>query len=158
MYSRGVKLLFKGFLLIVDTLLSLIEIGASIYLSVIMWNIVKDFRIIGLTLTAYYILQIFVSLVLSSLSNRYGEPLKLIGISILTLALSYFILLLSYIRTLTSIMILAIIPFAIASALYIPNSRYTPKTRLRHGILFSYRIPDIVNRNSIPNHSFNNNS
>ena len=58
---RNMKLLFKDFILIINTLHALIDIGASIYLGVVLWDIVKDFKIIGLIFAAYYILQIFIS-------------------------------------------------------------------------------------------------
>jgi hypothetical protein len=118
---RNMKLLFKDFILIINTLHALIDIGASIYLGVVLWDIVKDFKIIGLIFAAYYILQIFISPFIGSLSDRYRKPVELIGISLITSALSYFILFLGYIYTSILIMCLAVIPFAIVSILYIPN-------------------------------------
>jgi MFS family permease len=115
------KLLFKDFILIINTLHALIDIGASIYLGVVLWDIVKDFKIIELIFAAYYILQIFISPFVGSLSDRYRKPVELIGISLITSALSYFILFLGYIYTSILIMCLAVIPFAIAPILYIPN-------------------------------------
>ena len=118
---RNMRLLFKDFILIINTLHALIDIGASIYLGVVLWDIVKDFKIIGLIFAAYYILQIFISPFAGSLSDRYSKPVELIGISLITSALSYFILFLGYIYTSIPIMCLAVIPFAIAPILYIPN-------------------------------------
>lgn len=118
---RNMKLLFKDFILIINTLHALIDIGASIYLGVVLWDIVKDFKIIELIFAAYYILQIFISPFVGSLSDRYRKPVELIGISLITSALSYFILFLGYIYTSILIMCLAVIPFAIAPILYIPN-------------------------------------
>lgn len=89
------------------------------YISVILWDLLEDFAIVGLALSATSLVNLILSPVMGYVSDRISSPLKLIGVSLCIMAVSYFMLSLSYIYV--PLAFVALVLSGIVPSIFTPN-------------------------------------
>jgi len=116
---KRIKLVMLDPVLLILSLTQLIEVGISVYISVILWNLLKDFSIVGLALSIGPFMNLILSPIIGRMSDKVFKPLTLMGISLCVLALSYITLSLSYIHTF--LVFIALVLSGITPSIFIPN-------------------------------------
>jgi hypothetical protein len=116
---KRIKLVMLDPVLLILSLTQLIEVGISVYISVILWNLLKDFSIVGLALSIGSFMNLILSPIMGRMSDKVFKPLTLMGISLCVLALSYITLSLSYIHTF--LVFIALVLLGITPSIFIPN-------------------------------------
>jgi hypothetical protein len=116
---KRIKLVMLDPVLLILSLTQLIEVGISVYISVILWNLLKDFSIVGLALSIGSFMNLILSPIMGRMSDKVFKPLTFMGISLCILALSYITLSLSYIHTFLVFIALTLV--GIAPSIFIPN-------------------------------------
>lgn len=96
---KRIKLVMLDPVLLILSLTQLIEVGIAVYISVILWNLLKDFSIVSLALSIAYFMNLILSPIMGRMSDKVFKPLTFMGTSLCVLALSYITLSLSYIRS-----------------------------------------------------------
>jgi predicted MFS family arabinose efflux permease len=123
---RGARSVFLEPLLLVLSLTELVEGAIAVYISVILWNLLKDFAIVGLALSAAPLANLVLSPVMGYISDKISRPLELIGVSLCILAVSYYMLSLSY--TYTPLAFVALILSGVAPSIFTPNLQLHAKS------------------------------
>jgi MFS family permease len=116
---KRIKLVMLDPVLLILSLTQLIEVGISVYISVILWNLLKDFSIVGLALSIGSFMNLILSPIMGRMSDKVFKPLTFMGTSLCILALSYITLSLSYIHTFLVFIALTLV--GIAPSIFIPN-------------------------------------
>jgi len=116
---KRIKLVMLDPVLLILSLTQLIEVGISVYISVILWNLLKDFSIVGLALSIGSFMNLILSPIMGRMSDKVFKPLTFMGTSLCILALSYIMLSLSYIHTFLVFIALTLV--GIAPSIFIPN-------------------------------------
>jgi MFS family permease len=125
----------RDFVLLVSALSQLVEAGIAVYISVALWDILRDFSVIGFAISISYISNFILSPFMGHLSDKISKPLYLMGISLCILA-SYYLLSLGY--SIPWLAFIALILSTTASTLFSPNIQiYVKKLDIMPQLYFS---------------------
>jgi MFS family permease len=126
----------RDFVLLVSALSQLVEAGIAVYISVALWDILRDFSVIGFAISISYISNFILSPFMGHLSDKISKPLHLMGISLCILASSYYLLSLGY--SIPWLAFIALILSTTASTLFSPNIQiYVKKLSIMPQLYFS---------------------
>lgn len=126
----------RDFVLLVSALSQLVEAGIAVYISVALWDILRDFSVIGFAISISYISNVILSPLMGHLSDKISKPLYLMGISLCILASSYHLLALGY--SIPWLAFIALILSTTASTLFSPNIQiYVKKLNIMPQLYFS---------------------
>jgi MFS family permease len=126
----------RDFVLLVSALSQLVEAGIAVYISVALWDILRDFSVIGFAISISYISNVILSPFMGHLSDKISKPLYLMGISLCILASSYHLLALGY--SIPWLAFIALILSTTASTLFSPNIQiYVKKLSIMPQLYFS---------------------
>lgn len=126
----------RDFVLLVSALSQLVEAGIAVYISVALWDILRDFSVIGFAISISYISNFILSPLMGHLSDKISKPLYLMGISLCILASSYHLLALGY--SIPWLAFIALILSTTASTLFSPNIQiYVKKLNIMPQLYFS---------------------
>jgi hypothetical protein len=116
---KNTKSLLLEPVLLVLSLTQLVETAIAVYISVILWDLLGDFAVVGLALSMISLANMIFSPIMGYISDRVSSPLELIGVSLCVIAVSYLMLSISYMYT--PLVFIALILAGIASSIFIPN-------------------------------------
>jgi hypothetical protein len=116
---KDTKSLLLEPVLLILSLTQFIETAIAVYISVILWGLLGDFAIVGLALSVISLANLIFSPIIGYVSDRISSPLELIGVSLCVIAVSYFMLSISYMYT--PLVFIALILAGIAPSIFIPN-------------------------------------